>query len=103
MREKTPADQLLYSLDTEKTSRRNSSIRRKKKQLAKQGQQQGDTSCLTLITRDGGAFSNNSPSHLATFVGTQGSPKVAEMKRDLLQLLHAQLFAGLDQKYPYAH
>jgi hypothetical protein len=113
MRGKTPAENLLFDPEIEKTARKNNSRNRKKRQQAKQRQQQegtsdsssflSDISEETMTEPETPGPCHNSPRRLAHLARPRAGARQTEMKTGYLQLLHANPFAGLPHEDPYNH
>ncbi|GAU37821.1 hypothetical protein TSUD_276390 [Trifolium subterraneum] len=122
MRRHVPAVNLLFDPEIERMARRNNSRTRKKKQLAKQKEQQEGSSVSISSTspiaeeimadipqaqpegNGGGPMScHNSPRRLAHLARPQRGARQTEMKTGFPQLLYANPFASLPHEDPYNH
>src|ERR1043165_6917717 len=116
MRGSVPVDQLLFDLEIERTARRLDSSAKRRKRLARQRQERGESSTSSTPPVLGEVIMAenqspptpqrgpcvNSPRHTAQFA-RQANARVAEMKTGLLQFLYASPFHGHDHEDPYTH
>lgn len=114
MRGITPKDKLLFDPEIERTTQRNNIRARKRKHLVKQRNQQEGTSTSTSLKNPKieeviaelevvrGPCQNN-PRRNAHFARPTKNSRNSEMKTDLLQILYANPFAGLNHEDPYTH
>ena len=107
MRGSIPDDQLLFDPEIERTVRRLNSKTRRRRQLAKERREQGESSNTIPTMADliippiGSAPCANSPRHTAQFARNQG--RQAEMKTGILSLMYQNPFTGMDHEDPFAH
>ena len=104
MRGSIPDDQLLFDPEIERTVRRLNSKTRRRRQLAKQRREQGESSNIipTMAAQPPvSAPCANSPRHTAQFARNQG--RQAEMKTGILSLMYQNPFTGMDHEDQFAH
>src|ERR1051325_2480025 len=114
MRGNIPVDQLLFDPEIERTARRLNSSAKRRKRLARQRQERGESYTSStppvlgeVIMADQppppprGPCANR-PRHTAQFA-RQANVRFTEMKTGLLQLLYANPFHGHDHEDPYTH
>ena len=114
-RGKLPAEQLLFDPEIERTARRINNKTRRRKQLAKERRERGESSTSTPTPHFTPNMADppppppastpcvNSPRHNAQFARNANNGRHSEMKTGILQLLYGNPFTGMDHEDPFAH